>query len=146
MSARRQPRVAFDTALVLQALLFNDRKAQLLRWSWQTGQCQALIATGSAQALMKALAFPAFKLDEVQQQELLADFLPYAEVVDEGSAGAESRAKAAPLHVLARSAASSLDHIVSDCQQLRAELGVYAQSLPQGGFSCVGAEEFLAIL
>ncbi|MCV2352748.1 PIN domain-containing protein [Paucibacter sp. B2R-40] len=148
MNRHHAPRVAFDTAVVLRALLLNDAKSKQLRRAWQTGQCQALVATESAQALMQALAFPAFKLDQAQQLELLADFLPYAEVVGgQGSASAEG--SSLPLLTLARSAASaeaSLDHVVSDCPKLRSSLVRYARDLKQAAFSVLGSEEFLAQL
>ncbi|MDC8772142.1 PIN domain-containing protein [Roseateles albus] len=148
MSPAQPPRVAFDTAVVLRALLLNDANAKLLRRAWQTGQCQALVATDSAQALMQALAFPAFKLDEAQQLELLADFLPYAEVVN-GQMPASSELGSLPLLTLARSALSaeaSLAHVVSDCPKLRNSLGRYAKQLKHPAFSVLGTEEFLALL
>lgn len=141
MSGGVQPRVAFDTAVVLRALLLNDAKSKALRTAWQSGQCQALVATGSAQALMKALAFPAFKLDQAQQHELLADFLPYAEVVNEGTSSA-----AVPLLSLTKASALSLNFVVSDCPQMRAELVSYAKPAKQRSFSCCDAGEFLAAL
>lgn len=74
-------RVAFDTPVLLAALLRNDASAKSMRASWQSGTCRPVIAKASAQVLMKALAYPGFALDVAQQQELLADFLPYAEVL-----------------------------------------------------------------
>jgi len=74
-------RVAFDTPVLLAALLRNDASAKAMRASWQAGICRPVIAKASAQALMMALAYPGFALNAAQQQELLADFLPYAEVL-----------------------------------------------------------------
>lgn len=84
MSARsRCWRVALDTDVLLHALLCSDGKAKQLRRAWQDGHCQALIGAGTAEALMSALACPVLRLSPAQQHELLADFLPYAEVVTE---------------------------------------------------------------
>jgi predicted nucleic acid-binding protein len=106
-------RVVLDTAVVLRALLLSDSQAKRLRAAWQSGQCQVLIGRTTAQALIKALAFPAFQLDAAQQQELLADFLPYAEVVAE-------RDGAASAMLALVDAAAALDWVVSDCAKLRA--------------------------
>lgn len=41
-----------------------------------------LVSTETARELMRVLAYPKFELDARQQQELLADYLPWAEVVN----------------------------------------------------------------
>ncbi|MFG6447738.1 PIN domain nuclease [Roseateles sp. BYS180W] len=75
-------RVAWDVALVLRALLCTDSVAQRLRQSWQHRHCVPLVQASHAQRLIRALAYPGWGLSATQQQELLADFLPYAEVVN----------------------------------------------------------------
>jgi uncharacterized protein len=75
------PAVVFDTRVLLRGLLGSDGLAQRLRRSWQLGQCRALVDPASARALMLALACPALGLSATQQHELLADYLPYAEVL-----------------------------------------------------------------
>jgi hypothetical protein len=75
------PAVVFDTRVLLRALLGSDPLAQRLRQSWQLGKCRALVDPAGARALMLALACPALGLSATQQHELLADYLPYAEVV-----------------------------------------------------------------
>ncbi|MCV2371128.1 PIN domain-containing protein [Roseateles oligotrophus] len=143
MSGR--PRVAFDTAIVLRALIFNNAESKRMRAAWQTGQCQALIGSGTARALMKSLAFPAFKLDEAQQLELLADFLPYAEVVDD-KADVGLGKSASPVAALAIACAASLDYLVSDCPKLRGDLARRVKSSKRVGIGCLGSEEFLSRL
>ncbi len=141
------PRVALDTAVVLRALLLSDAKSKRMRSAWQNGRCQALIDKAGAQALMKSLAFPALQLDAAQQHELLADFLPFAEVLQEGGKEAVNRAVAAPLLALAKAAASTLDVVVSDCPKRRSELARAAVNAKSGAcFSVLDAEEFLASL
>ncbi|MBW6494088.1 MAG: putative toxin-antitoxin system toxin component, PIN family [Burkholderiaceae bacterium] len=90
MSARRRskeladgnpPRVVLDTNVVLSALVFGQGTMARLRVPWQGGQCVPLVSTATAQELVRVLGYPEFRLDPAAQRELLADYLPYAEVV-----------------------------------------------------------------
>jgi putative PIN family toxin of toxin-antitoxin system len=90
MSARRRSavsadqgplRVVIDTNVVLSALVFGKGTTARLRAAWQGGHCLPLVSTATAQELVRVLAYPKFRLDAQQQQELLADYLPYAEAV-----------------------------------------------------------------
>ncbi|MDR2188595.1 MAG: putative toxin-antitoxin system toxin component, PIN family [Azonexus sp.] len=74
-------RVVFDTNIVLSALLFNHGRLVWLRQCWQAGRIQPLVCKETVSELLRVLAYPKFKLTAAEQQELLADFLPYAEVV-----------------------------------------------------------------
>jgi predicted nucleic acid-binding protein len=123
------PRVVFDTAVLLRALLLPGDRAGALRRAWQEGRCQALIDAASAGALMTALAAPALKLAAAERQELLADFLPYAEVVTEvAAAGVARRDPGLNLAALDRLAlglaqAGGASLLVSDSAALHAWLG-----------------------
>ena len=77
----KPPRVVLDTNVVLSALVFDQGTTARLRVAWQLGRCVPLISTATAQELVRVLAYPKFRLDSAAQQELLADYLPYAEVV-----------------------------------------------------------------
>ena len=80
--ADRVPRrVVLDTSVVLSTLVFGKGATARLRAAWQSGQFVPLISTATAQEFVRVLAYPKFRLDAPQQQELLADYLPYAEVV-----------------------------------------------------------------
>lgn len=79
--AAAAPRVVFDTALLLRSLLAGSSAALALRQSWQDAACQPLVDADAARGLMLALGAPSLGLSAAQQQELLADFLPYAQVV-----------------------------------------------------------------
>lgn len=90
MSARRRgalsaaqgpPRVVLDTNVVLSALVFGKGTTARLRAAWQGGHCLPLVSTATARELVRVLAYPKFRLDAREQQELLADYLPYAEAV-----------------------------------------------------------------
>lgn len=75
------PRVVIDTNVVLSALVFGRGTTARVRTAWQGGLCLPLVSTDTAQELVRVLAYPKFRLDAQEQQELLADYLPYAEVV-----------------------------------------------------------------
>lgn len=75
------PRVVLDTNVVLSALVFGKVLHAGLRQAWQGGRCLPLVSTATARELVRVLAYPKFQLDAQEQQELLADYLPYAEVV-----------------------------------------------------------------
>lgn len=75
------PRVVLDTNVILSAILFARGTTAQLRAAWQAGRCLPLVSARTAQELVRVLAYPKFKLDQADQEELLADYLPYTEVV-----------------------------------------------------------------
>lgn len=75
------PRVVLDTNVVLSALVFGGGTTARVRQAWQTGRLLPLASTATVQELMRVLAYPKFKLSADDQRELLADHLPFAEVV-----------------------------------------------------------------
>lgn len=74
-------RVVIDTNLVLSALVFPGGKPARLRLAWQNRRIQPLVSSFTVAELMRTLAYPKFKLTAEEQNELLADYLPYAETV-----------------------------------------------------------------
>jgi putative PIN family toxin of toxin-antitoxin system len=76
------PRVVLDTNVVLSTVLFSRGKLGLLREAWQRHQCVPLVSRDTADELIRVLMYPKFRLTADDQQELLADFLPYAIVVN----------------------------------------------------------------
>jgi putative PIN family toxin of toxin-antitoxin system len=70
-----------DTNLVLSALVFGGGAPEALRHAWQQGHCQPLVSSHTAAELLRALAYPKFKLSSAEQEELLADYLPWCETV-----------------------------------------------------------------
>ncbi len=75
------PRVVLDTNVVLSALVFAGGATARLRQGWQAGRLTPLASAATARELMRVLAYPKFKLGAQEQQELLADYLPWAEAV-----------------------------------------------------------------
>ena len=53
-----------------------------MRQAWQLDEIRPLVCRATANELLRVLAYPKFRLQEMEQKNLLADFLPYAEVVD----------------------------------------------------------------
>jgi len=74
-------RVVLDTNVVLSALVFGGQAAGALRRGWQQGVFTPLASTATVQELMRVLAYPKFRLSAGDQQELLADYLPYTAAV-----------------------------------------------------------------
>ncbi|MBK7000802.1 MAG: putative toxin-antitoxin system toxin component, PIN family [Rhodoferax sp.] len=77
----RPMRVVLDTNVVLSALIFGGGQSGRLRLGWQQGAFVPLVSTASVQELVRVLAYPKFRLSKSEQNELLADYLPYAQTV-----------------------------------------------------------------
>lgn len=75
------PRVVLDTNVVLSALLFGGGPTAQLRAAWMSGRFIPLASPATAQELVRVLAYPKFKLTASEQQDLLADYLPWTQVV-----------------------------------------------------------------
>jgi len=75
-------RVVLDTNVVLSALLFNSGRLAWMRHAWQRRQLVPLACTATVNELLRVLAYPKFRLTQAERQDLLADFLPFAEVVE----------------------------------------------------------------
>ena len=74
-------RVVLDTNVVLSALVFGGGTAGRLRRGWQQGAWVPLASTATVQELVRVLAYPKFRLSAQEQEELLADYLPYTQTV-----------------------------------------------------------------
>ena len=75
-------RVVFDTASVVSALVYSAGRVGWLRQHWREGECVPLISHETAAELMRVLRYSKFKLPPEEVHELLADYLPYCEVVE----------------------------------------------------------------
>lgn len=75
--SKQIPRIVIDTNLVLSALVFAQGRLTPLRLAWQCTLCQPLVSSVTAAELIRVLAYQKFKLSTEDQQELLADYLPY---------------------------------------------------------------------
>jgi len=115
-------RVAIDARVLLASLLRGDGRATALRQAWQAGRIQPLVSPAMAQHLMHGLAYPGFGLNAAQQQELLADFLPYAEVLRPVSKPAPAALGAPAWSALELAVAGQAGLLVSDDPALQAWL------------------------
>lgn len=76
------PRVVLDTGVVLSALVFRSGIVARLRAAWQTRQFQPLASAATVAELLRALAYPKFRLGPGEREELLADYLPWCTVIE----------------------------------------------------------------
>lgn len=75
-------RVVFDTTTVVSALVFPDGRLAWLCQHWREGGCVPLISRAPAAELTRVLRYPKFGLSTDDARELLADYLPYCEVIE----------------------------------------------------------------
>jgi len=74
-------RLVLDTNILLSALLFQSAHAAWLRGLWQSDAVTPLISHDTAKELLRVLSYPKFALAENEREDLLADYLPWCEVV-----------------------------------------------------------------
>ena len=77
-------RIVLDTNVVLSALLFEHGHVSWLRGAWVRHRCRPLVSTATVEELLRALAYPKFKLSPEEREELLGDYLPFTERVEVG--------------------------------------------------------------
>jgi putative PIN family toxin of toxin-antitoxin system len=75
-------RVVFDTTTVVSALLFANGRLVWLRQHWRERGCVPLISRATGGELARVLRYPKFGLSPDDARELLAEYLPYCEVVE----------------------------------------------------------------
>jgi putative PIN family toxin of toxin-antitoxin system len=78
----KPPRVVLDTNVVVSALLFGGGTAARIRLGWQSGSLTPLASTATVRELMRVLDYPKFNLEQREQADLLADYLPWVQVVE----------------------------------------------------------------
>ncbi len=78
---KARPRVVLDTNVVLSALLFGNGPAARVRAGWQSGRFVPLASAMTARELVRVLAYPKFRLAPGEQEDLLADYIPWVQVV-----------------------------------------------------------------
>ena len=74
--------MVFDTTTVVSALLFANGRLAWLREHWREGGCLLLISRATAAELTRVLRYPKFGLTPDDSRELLADYLPYCQVIE----------------------------------------------------------------
>jgi len=81
-------RVVFDTTTVVSALLFANGRLAWLGQHWRESGCVPLISRVTATEITRVLRYPKFRLSSHDARELLAEYLPYCEVIDPTERGA----------------------------------------------------------
>lgn len=74
-------RVAFDTNVVISALGFEGRISVALRGRWGI-ECRPLISRDSVAELNRVLRYRKFGLSESDVEELLGDYIPHTELIE----------------------------------------------------------------
>lgn len=74
--------MVFDTGTVVSALLFANGRLAWLHQHWREGGCVPLISRATAAELTRVLTYPKFGLSPDDAREVLADYLPYCEVIE----------------------------------------------------------------
>jgi uncharacterized protein len=74
--------VVFDTTVVVSALVFQGGQLAWLRAHWAGGRCVPIASRYTVAELVRILRFPKFRLTIERQHELLADYLPYCEIIN----------------------------------------------------------------
>ena len=77
---KTKPRIVIDTNLLVSALIFGGTTGKL-RSLWQSSYCIPLASKITITELMRVLAYPKFQLSQMEQEDLLADYLPFCETV-----------------------------------------------------------------
>ena len=75
------PGVVFDTHVVVSALLFPAGRVAWLRHAWHGQAVVPLVNKLTMQEVYRVLSYPKFALSESDREELLGDYLPFAELV-----------------------------------------------------------------
>lgn len=74
-------RWVLDTNVVLSALVFPTGRITWLRDAWRTGAITPLVSRETATELIRVLCYPKFRLAATAREDLLADYIAYAEAV-----------------------------------------------------------------
>ncbi|MBF2057683.1 MAG: putative toxin-antitoxin system toxin component, PIN family [Cyanobacterium sp. T60_A2020_053] len=74
------PKVVIDTNVILSALFFTKKVAKP-RQMWHENQVIPLISQVTVAELIQVLAYPKFSLTVQEQEDLLADYIPFCETV-----------------------------------------------------------------
>jgi putative PIN family toxin of toxin-antitoxin system len=73
------PHIVLDTNCLFSSLLFEHSRLSILRNGWQSGKFIPLGCKETVNELIRALAYPKFKLSQDEIKQLLADVLPFME-------------------------------------------------------------------
>jgi uncharacterized protein len=72
-------RVVLDTNVLVSALLFERGMLAWIRTAWQSRLIRPVVVEPTVRELMRMLAYPKFRLNPAELEQLLADLLPWCE-------------------------------------------------------------------
>lgn len=72
----------FDTNVVVSALLSSGGHAVWLRDAWAGGAIVPVVSRDTLQELVRVLAYPKFRLNRDDRNELLGDYIPYTQLTE----------------------------------------------------------------
>lgn len=73
--------VVLDTNVLVSALLFSTGRLSWIREAWQSEAIRPLASAATVTELARVLAYPKFRLDDSERETLLADYLPWCDIV-----------------------------------------------------------------
>lgn len=79
-------KAVIDTNVLISAFLFARGRVSWLRRALRSGTVVPIVSRATVQELVRVLEYPKFALSREDREELLADFLPFAEVFPEPGA------------------------------------------------------------
>jgi uncharacterized protein len=75
-------RIVFDTSVVVSAVVLQSSQLAWLRAHWSAGACVPLVSRDTVDELIHILEYRKFRLEAQRRNELLADYLPFCEIVE----------------------------------------------------------------
>lgn len=130
------PRVVLDTNVVVSALVFTGGPAAALRKAWQAPSLVPVVSKATVSELLRVLAYPKFRLTRHEQDDLLADYVPWCQtcVVPESVPRIPACRDPHDRIFLALAATAKVDYLVSgdrDILSLRKDFAVAIVSLEE---------------
>ncbi|CAA7624226.1 putative toxin-antitoxin system toxin component, PIN family [Magnetospirillum sp. UT-4] len=74
-------RLVIDTNVLVSALLFRGGATLWLRHAWQSERVRPLVSRDTVGELLAVLTYPKFGLEAIEREDILAEYLPWCEVV-----------------------------------------------------------------
>lgn len=73
--------VVLDTNCLVSALIFSSGRLSWIRQAWQEERIVPVVCAETMRELVRVLAYPKFRLDRMEIESLLGEFLPWAKTV-----------------------------------------------------------------
>ncbi len=74
-------RVVLDTNIIISAIVFHSGHLVWIRQAWLNRQITPLVNKACIEELLRALAYPKFKLSPLQIEGLLGEYLPHTKTI-----------------------------------------------------------------